>query len=346
MRQIDFRYVLTRGGADVGELRALADSAPTIRANDTGAIKMSLSGIFAPADFADWLTDEIRPEIIIDGVASPLGVFLPATVTESRSETSRELRVEAYDRCWLVRDIYTETILHLSAGTNYLTAVKQLLTAAGVAQVFETPTAATLSEDREDWDVGTSYLTIVNELLAEINYKELWFNAQGAAVLEPVRIPGVQNIQHTLDSSNVLSLMLPESSRETDVYSAPNVFLCICSNPDKDAPLTSVAVNSNPQSPLSVQRRGRRIMRVENVNNIESQDALDAYAARLLNESMYAGETVEVSTALLPGYGVDDVTAVVLPELAAICKERSWQMELRVGGTMRHTLERVVLAIG
>ena len=335
-----------RGGADLGELQAVSDSAPSVVMDDSAEIKTSLSGTFLPSDVADWLTDEIRPELIIDGVVYPLGVFAAATVSEARDETSRALRLEAYDRCWVVKDNYTETILSIPAGTNYLTAVKQLLASAGIGMIIETPTTQTLAETREDWDVGTSFLSIINDLLAEINYKQLWFNEQGAAVLEPAYIPTVENIQHKLDAGTVQSLMLPENERQTDVYSAPNVFLCICSNPDKSAPMTATAVNDNPQSPLSVSRRGRRIMRVEMVDNVASQNELDDYAARLRNESVYAGETISVTTALLPGFGVDDITAVILPEISAICKERRWQMELSVGGSMKHTLERVVLELG
>lgn len=346
MRQVDFRYILMRNGADRGELQVLKDSAPSLTMDDGAEIKTQLSGMFLPSDIANWLTDEIRPELIIDGVAHPLGVYAAAAVTDQQDMTSRALRIEAYDRCWIVKDNYTETILSIAAGTNYLTAVKQLLAAAGIGQIIETPTAETLAETREDWDVGTSYLQIINDLLGEINYKQLWFNAQGAAVLEPAYVPTVKNIRHTFDTNNVTSLLLPESERQTDIYSAPNVFLCVCSNPDKDEAMISVAVNDNPQSPLSVPRRGRRIMRLYNVDNVASQEELDAYAARLRNESVYAGETIQLTTALLPGFGVDDITAVVLPELTAICKDRRWSMELAVGGSMKHTLERVVLELG
>lgn len=346
MRQVDIRFVLLRGGADLGELHALQDSAPTLVMDDGAEIKMSLSGSFLPSPLADYLTDEIRPELIVDGVSHPLGVFAAAVVSDQSGATSIEQHIEAYDRCWRVKDNYTETILSLPAGTNYLAAVKQLLTAAGIGSVIETPTAQTLTETREDWDVGTSFLKIINDLLGEINYKQLWFNAQGAAVLEPASVPTVENIQHTLDAGDVRSLMLPENERQTDVYSAPNVFLCICSNPDKDAAMTAIAVNDNPQSPLSTVRRGRRITSVETVDNVASQEELDEYAARKRNESVYAGETISVTTALLPGYGVDDITALSLPELTAICKERRWQMELTPGGAMKHVLERVVINLG
>lgn len=345
MRQIDFRFIIVHNGADKGELKALMESPARLRMDDTAEIKTSLSGTFAPSDDIDLLADEIRPEMILDGVVFPLGVFAPATVSEERSENSLLLKVEAYDRCWRVRDNYTETILSLAAGTNYITAAKQLLTASGIAAVLETPTTATLTEIREDWDIGTSYLEIINQLLSEINYKPLYFNSQGAAVLEPIGIPSADNIQHVFDSNNIQSLMLPETERGTDVYSAPNVFLCICSNPDKDGSLTAISVNDNPQSPLSVQRRGRRIMRVENVDNIASQAELNEYAEHLRNESMFTGEVITVSTALFPNFGVDDVVALITPDVTAICKDRNYEMELQVGGTMKHTLERVVLSL-
>lgn len=345
-RTIDIRYRLSRNGADYGLLQALESGTPTLRMDEAGEIKTSLLGTFAANPAANWLTDEIRPELVIDGTPHPLGVFLPASALEVENETTRAVQIEAFDRCWIVQDNKTESILSLAAGTNYLTAVKQLLTQAGIVLVLETPTGATLPERREDWDIGTSFLTIINDLLAEINYKPLWFNAQGVAMLQPVSVPTAENIEHVLDSSNVRSLLLPEFARETDIYSAPNVFLCICSNPDKSGPMVARAENNNPQNPLSIQRRGRRIMQVTKLNNIASQAELQAYVDRQRNESLYTGEILRVSTALLPGYGVGDVTALRYDQVAAICLERAWEMELKVGGKMAHRLERVVINLG
>lgn len=354
MRTVSFKYKLIRNGGEMGFLYPAAGSAPVIRMDDSAEIKTSLGGVFDVHALdvdgneitPNWLTDEIQPVLEIDGVSSPLGVFLPATVTPEEKNGIQTLSIEAYDRCWRVRDTASETRVYFAAGTNYLDAVVQLLTAAGIALVVKTTTTATLTEARQDWDVGTSYLTIVNELLDEINYNPLWFNERGAAVLEPASTPTAGSIEHTLDASNVESLMLPQISRTTDVYRAPNVFLCVCSNADKSGPLVATAENTNPQSPLSIMRRGRRIMSVQRVNNIASQAELQAYANRLCNESVLTGETIRVSTALLPGFGVADVTAIHYGDLAAVCIERAWSMELRVGGSMQHTLERVVAQIG
>lgn len=358
MRTLDFRFIVIRGGADYGQLWPAGNSQPTIRMNEADAIKTSLSGEFLPTVFdfdmepiagasVNWLSDQIRPEMIIDGQVHRCGVFLPATVTERRSEDGVDLLsyvVQAYDRCWQVRDNKTESIKYFAAGMNYLAAVEQLLASAGIALISSTDTSATLTEAREDWDIGTSYLDIINQLLSEINYNPLWFNEDGLAVLEPATVVTPNSIDHTLDTADPDNLILPGYSRTSDIYSAPNVFFCVCSNADKSGPMTAKSENTNPQSPISINRRGRRIMKVVKVDNIASQEELQAYADRLRNESMITAESISVQTGLLPGFGVRDVTALQFgDDLFTLCIERSWTMQLGPSGSMTHELEKVVI---
>ncbi len=345
IRTVDVRIRVLRGGAQYSELYPIEGSAPQLRMDDSGGIPTALSGDFVINPAVDWLADELQPVLEIDGAETELGIYLPATVTETEDSTTKSLHVEAYDRCWLVRDNRTETLLYLAAGTNYVEAVRGLLVDCGIPLILSTPTTETLLTARQDWPVGTSYLDIVNQLLAEINYKALWFNNQGVAMVEPMATPTAAQISHTLDKDQITSLLLPQIQSESDIYSAPNVFICICSNADLSTPLVATVENNNPQSPLSIMRRGRRIVTVVNVDNIASQTALQAYATRLLFDSMTTGEVINVSTALLPGFGVDDVTALHYGDLAAICIERGWTMELKPGGTMTHKLERVVYNI-
>ena len=346
-RQIDFRFAIVRDGADYGELRPLDGSPPTLQMDDSGAIKTSLSGEFlTPETDVNWLRDEIRPEIIIDGIPHNLGVYLPAAVRDLEDETTKYIQVEAYDRCWRVKDNYTERLMHIDSGTNYILAIEQLLTACGIGLISATPTSATLTEAREDWNIGTSYLDIVNQLLSEINYNPLWFDANGLAVLEPASVPTAANIEHTLDDTEIQSLVIPELSKELDIYTAPNVIICICSNADKSGPMVATSENTNPQSPLSIARRGRRIAQVYQVSNIASASELQAYADRIRNETTNTGETILAKTGLLPGFGVDDVTAIRFGDLFAVCIERAYSMELAPGGVMNHTLEKVVVNLG
>lgn len=367
LRRIAFRYNVLRGGAFYARLRADEDNAPHVRMQDDARIKMSFSGVFAayamdvdgkPMD-VNWLTDEIQPVMLINGLPYPLGVYIPTTQTVT-DDIARTVRIEAYDRCQRVLDTNSAVPVYFPRGTLYLDAVEQLLSAAGITTVFKTPTAAACTEPREDWAAGTPFLTIVNDLLAEINYKPLFFDANGAAVLEPSSIPEAAQITHTLDTADPETLVVPGITRQNDTFSAPNKFIVFCANPDKNENMVAVSVNDNPQSPLSTVRRGREIVSVSTVDNIASQTELQAYADRLRNDSLLTGEILNVTTGLLPGWEVGDVTAlhiaprviiertrrgkrlITIPGSNDICISRAYDMELRVGGKMQHTLEKVV----
>jgi len=346
-RDIRFRFTVTRNGSDFSEIFPLESGTPTIRMSDSGAIKMSFAGTFAaPAAEINLLTDEIRPKLILDGTEHALGVFLPATVQPSENETTKSVRIEAYDRCWLARDHRADQMPYFPAGTGYLEAIKSMLIESGIGTFSSGINTETLPEPREDWEVGTDYLSIINGLLEEINYKQLWFDALGVAMLQPYESEiSATRIDHVLDDTDIRSLLLPTISRKTDIYSAPNVFLVICSNPDKAAGMTAMAENTNAQSPLSIPRRGRRIVQVTRVNNIASQAELQLYADRLLTDSLVSGETINVETGLLPGFGVGEITALRYGEIFSLCRERAWTMNLTAGGRMTHTLERQVLNI-
>lgn len=344
-RTADVRFIVTRDGADFAELYP-SDSAPSLRMSGGSAIQTTFSGTFVRDDRIELLRDKIRPELIIDGTVYPLGIFLPVSVRAMESETRKSVAISAYDQCWQVQAVRTEGVLHLSGGTNYIDAVKQLLTACGIVIVIATPTSESLAEDREDWDPGTSYLDIVNQLLSEINYNPLWFNAGGAAILEPESVPTADNIEHIINSDDVRSMMLPSVSTETDLFDSPNVFTCVCSNPDKSSVMSATAENTNPQSPLSIARRGRRIVQVKKVDNIASQAELQTYAESLRDKSMISGQKTYIQTALRPGHGVNDVVAFHHGEETAICIERAWSMNLVTGGAMSHTLEKVVYNLG
>lgn len=340
IREVDFRFIIVRGGADLGELYALPESAPTIRMKASGEIKTSMSGEFWESDDIDWLSDEIRPEIRINGTWSSLGVFLPATVSRTRENGAKTVRVEAYDRGWRIKNNMPDSTSFIDAGTQYLTAVVQYLNACGVTLITQTPKNAAMPTARS-WQLGTSYLAIVNELLQAINYNPLWFNSSGLAVLEPAEEINVGNIAHEMDSSNIKNLLLPTITEESDIFNTPNRIICTCSTPDRSV-LTVRATNTNPNSPLSTVRRGRVIAKLVKVKDIFDSASLQAYAQKLLRETMYTGETYTVETALFPGWGVYDAVHLRFGEINCLCRETEWSMTLQVGGTMKHILEKAV----
>ena len=343
IRRMETRIDVIRNGAVLTQL--YADGSPRIRAKSKSEIKSTFSGSFLLNDKVDWLQDELQPVLILDGVEYPLGIFAPATITRTQKEGKRRVSVEAYDRCWKVDSTRSSSLVHLASGTNYITAIKSLLTSCGIALVRETPCSDTLRMDREDWDVGESTLIIINQLLEEINYKKLWFDSKGIAVLEPRKDVQAANIVRTYDANNSRCLILDGMETKLDIYNAPNVFICVCSDPDTGSPMSATAENTNPASPLSIVRRGRRIATVKKLKNIASQAQLNESAKQMCNDAMLMGATATVTTMIMPDCGVDDVVALVHPDLEGVCRETEWTIDLTPGGTMQHKLERTAVSI-
>ena len=305
-RDVRFRVDVLRNGAPITHLQWDTGSAPQIIASRDATIHTSIKGTFLVNDAVDYLSDEFQPVMTIDGQETPLGIYQAATPSIKGAAGQKRVEVEAYDRCWRVYSNRTETILHLS-----------------------------------------SYLTIVNDLLAEINYNSLWFDASGVARLEPYQEPSAQNIDWSYGTTD---LFLPDRhpgpnfSDEEDIFDAPNVFICVCSNPDLEQPMVATAVNDNPQSRKSTFRRNMRIASLIKVDNIASQEELQAYADRMRNESLLSARAITFYTLNDPGHGIGDVLALTHDDIGGIYLETGWQMQLSAGSLMTHSAKRTVIA--
>lgn len=345
IREISYRLDVLRNGACLTQLFWDATAGtPSIDCRKDSAIKRSMSGTFVCNAAVDLLTDELRPMMIINGQESALGIYRPTTVTEAYTPYGKAWQIEAYDRSWILSATRTENLLHLSAGTNYISAIEQLLVACGIANAIITASSLTLTADREDWPIGTAYLDIINALLQEINYNEIWFDNQGNAHLEPYTAPSAANIVRQYSTRDMRRPSVgPNLSGMTDLYSAPNVFVVVCSNPDNAAGLRAVAVNDSPVSSKSTLRRGMRITQVTTVDQTGSQEALQGYADRLRDQSLLSNHELKFDILAEPGHEVGDIIGVDHPELGGIYEEQSWSLNLAAGEMMHLRASRTVV---
>lgn len=83
IRHISARVDILRDGVRCGSLPFPQSSPPSVMADSASAIKTSLAGVFLHTGEIDYLNDELQPVLIIDGVETPIGVFVPGTVTTS-----------------------------------------------------------------------------------------------------------------------------------------------------------------------------------------------------------------------------------------------------------------------
>lgn len=342
IRSYSVRIDVLRNGSTLTELHPVSD--PLIDCDSDAQIKMSMTGEFLENSLVNWLTDELVPVQVIDNVDYPVGVFPVGTVSRRIDENGQHtVRVEAYDRCMILNQTKTERILHFDKGKLYLNAIEELLTEAGIALVMKTPSSAAMQTAREDWQIGTPYLEIINTLLAEISYDPIWFDSRGFARLQPIKTPQASNINHRYGEIEDVKLLRRPCTIEVDFFDAPNVFVAICSNPDLKEPMVATAVNDNPMSSLSTFKRGRRIVKTYKVDNIPNQAALQSYADALCMNGMISAEISTISTANLPNHGVLDTVSIIHPDIDGIFQEVSWSIVLAPGQAMIHKVKRAVI---
>lgn len=340
VRRISVRYDVVRKGARITQLHAKEPA--TINMIADAQLKTYITGTFAKNDVIDLLNDHIRPYLVIDGVAYPLGDYIVSVAETSMQSTGQEVKIEAYDQSLIASQNRLENRASFPAGALYIDVVQGLLQDCGITMVMADPSSAALSTVREDWEAGTAYLDIINALLAEINYKPLWFDYDGFARLQKNIAPSASNIDFEYKADR-MSILSADATASMDIFNAPNVFIVEVSNPDLPAPLRAVSVNEDPGSILSTIRRGRRIVApIERLDNIASQEALQEYADNKRLQSMLSTDTIAFETALEPGHGVGNVVAVHHPDFSGVYQEIEWDMTLAPGALMRHRARRLI----
>lgn len=337
IRDLTFRVEMLDGFVSKGELLTESFS---ISMDYTAEIKFSASLTVADNPNMDWQKNRIKITMIDNGEDYVLGTFLPQYVSRQFTNGKELLNVEAYDLSILVQmDCITQR-LNIAQGEKYLNVIQNLLVSSGIQNVNAVDSNATFLTARDDWDIGTSKIKIVNQLLQEIGYSEITTDAYGTVILAPYEEPTPENIKQQYDDTTA-SVLLPEISSTNNAYEIPNIFIGIVSNPDIDEPITYQYINDNPANPTSTIYTGSNKVMVLEVDNIASQEDLETYVRKIAYENMQGEETVEIQTAISQ-HGVRDIIALSTTNILGIFSEISWQIDSE-SFVMNHTLKRTVV---
>ena len=266
-----YEFVAMRSGAPYKVLKVPADTTPQIRFTGNAEVKSTITLTIEPDADVNWLTDMLSVVRVDNADRVPLGLFNITTCPRSLDENGSETQeLTGYDQGYSLRNLSVlERSLTIRAGTRYTTAIREQLLAAGINVVSIIDTNEVLMTDHA-WETGTTRYAVVSALLAEINYRDIYFDGSGVAVAEPWAPASINTRTHRYGAAETTLLRIPMSV-QADTFDAANVFVDIVSSADLDAELRAVAENVNPTSPLSIMRRGRRIVSVETVEGIASQ---------------------------------------------------------------------------
>lgn len=340
MHSISYVYEVLRNNIVYKTLKAA--NSGQILCNATAAIKRSISCTLDVPEDVNFLSDELRVSIVLDGEKKTLGVFhvttMPCTVDEFGHRT---FNVEGYDRSYIVsqKKIEKRSDGFIPSGSNYINVVKQFLLRSGIEDVIIPTADYTIATDREEFEVGTDYLTIINTLLNEINYTSLWFDSEGNACSEPYETP-VGKIPQFKYHSGKNSIIMRSHEISNDTFEAYNVFIVGVSN--SETSIFKTSVNDDPSSKLSTVNRGRIVAPVVMLDSTATEETAQKHADNLRLKSMLSTETLKIKTGIDRQHEVFDIVEVDLPEAKGKFEEIAWSVSLDASGLMEHTLRRMV----
>jgi len=268
-----------------------------------------------------------------------LGMFLPQSV-EREYTGSTLLSITGYDLLILPKNDCITERLSIAKGSQYLEAIESLLISSGMTRIIADDSTATLQSDRDDWDIGTSKLKIVNQLLSEMSFKSVETDSNGAALLKRYVSPTAEHIQHTY-SADKASIIETDTEINSNLFEIPNIWVATISNPDLDTALTYTYVNDNPLSKTSTTYTGQNKVKTLNIDNIATQADLENAVTKQAFEDMQGIETIKFNTAVVAEHGVNDIVALQLPQYNGILTETAWEINLEEM-TMTHTGKRAI----
>ncbi|MGF9909414.1 hypothetical protein [Brevibacillus porteri] len=345
-RTTRFRYELLDKNNQL-KAQLLCVQSAKVAYNALAQIKRTASFSMIDDNTIDFLSDRVKPYVLLrmpDGgwTEWPQGVFVLSTPPRKADDTGTIFReVEAYDLLQVLVDDKVDDRYTVLAGTNYISAVKTLLTGAGIVSQNLTATDKVLPTDR-DWNPGTPKLNIVNDLLGAVNYRSLWFDENGIAVAQPYVAAGQRASEYTY-RDDAHSVIFPGVQQSLDLFAVPNKWVLVVSEADRP-PLVSTYINSNPASPTSTVHRGRTIVDYRESQEAADQATLDAQAERIAFEASQVYEAVEFVTAIMPMHSDMDCLTLEFSTLGISDKyvESAWEFELKAGARMKHRIRKVV----
>lgn len=336
-----------------------------------------LSMVEDPLEPIDYVNDRIRPWIGVlmpDGgwADFPQGVFLLNAPKRHYENGLITRAVDGFDQAKAIAqstfgtgDVTIANIV-IPAGTLYTDQIMNMLTYASIQQAQISITESqrqTLVDRGYTKSTARRYLQtlkllnarlkqrkaayghtlhVIRSLMHEINYEDLWFDGYGVAHVHPYVEPTRDAIDHRYEVGDK-SIILPVLDQTLDIADLPNVIVLVVSHPDRPV-MVSKYFNMDPTSPISIPSRGRRVVYFDASLDVAGQNELDSIAKRLAVNAANIYEQVDLQTMINPMHGNRDIVKLTHPGTGIddVYVETKWSIEMKPGGTMAHTLQRLI----
>ena len=228
----------------------------------------------------------------------PLGTYLVQTPKSSFDGRYTSVSVDAYSPLIELKEKPVPLGFTLLKNENILNNAYLIAKDNCRCPVIKTTSPKTLNSNfvanSED-----NYMTFLRDLLYNAEYS-FDIDEMGKVMFKPIQKTDSLQPVYTFSDDNS-SILYPAISLTHDIYGIPNVVEIYCTV-GNDV-LYSVARNEDPNSPTSIQARGRELIyRNTNpsINGIPTQEILDEYAKNILEEASSVDYTITFSHGYYP----------------------------------------------
>lgn len=139
---------------------------------------------------------------------------------------------------------------------------------------------------------GETNLTMVDKILASVNWR-MRVDGLGNIIVQPADPNSIRKVLFTFDSLGN-DIIEPSLSIDYDWFNTPNVMRVVVDND------YSVAIDDDPDSPLSIVNRGREIWAEDTSENLNANESISEYAFRMLREYQQASTTISYDRRYIP----------------------------------------------
>lgn len=335
-----FRWELCdRDLRPIGTLHPDQGSTPSISVDTGSNTSRRLSGFkLLPDEQADVnvLTDRVRAYMVLqNGAQFRLGTFLWADASRPKRSWGQELHSELVDFSWIL-DHQSTRAFSWGRSANAIGIIMIFLCfRAGFELADMAPLGSEANRGLTEpvtWQPGATWRQMLTDLCNIVGFAAPWFDRDGRVHLE--QAPDPARDHPTVPAYGPGTRIIRDTEVPTDaLISAPNDFAVFESGTNG---MRVGRYQLPATAPHSFHRRGSNLGLTENVQGLSSQALADKTVRNMARTKGDALEEVAFASTADPRHDVWEI----VPYDNKNWLEKSWTLECRSGGPMRHQLKR------
>ena len=273
-----------------------------------GTIKRELTGKRESAD-VDCKGIEIGVERWVriyletqqDGASARTALFtgLATSPADEYEGNARSNTLSCYSVLKPCEDVALPLGWYAPQNANGAEVIRQLLSVTPAPVLVEAD-APTLS-DHIIAESNENHLTMIDKILTAIDWR-LWIEGNGTIHVEPKSLEPVASFDPL--ENDMIETKVKVSG---DLYSCPNVYRATSGD------VTGIARDEDPDSPLSIQTRGREVWKSESGVNLASNESIAQYARRMLKQAQQVRKSASYTRRYMPNVRPSDLIRMAYP---------------------------------